>query len=119
MPARDDQTTERQSTPSAILARLWWMLGGNVVLAFSLIFILRHEGSFFHPADGVFWIIVATLVAIRYLDIRFLDGQTATGQPASMADWVRYVVLLLACSTVLWVIAHGANHLFGGRIVGN
>jgi len=119
MSARNDQTIDKQSSLLGVLARLWWMLLGNVVLAFSLIFVFRNEGSFFHPADWVFWITVATFVAIRYLDIRFLDGQTATGEKASMTNWGRYVVLLLVCSTVLWAIAHAANYLFGSRIAGN
>ena len=55
---------------------------------------------------------MATLVVIRYLDIRFLNGQTATDEKASMTDWVRYAVLLPVCATVLWVIAHAANYLF-------
>jgi hypothetical protein len=59
MTAHDEQITDRQGTPFGILARLWWMLFGNVVLALSLIFILRHEGGFFHPADWVFWITIA------------------------------------------------------------
>lgn len=119
MSAHDSQTTDKQSTALGIVARLWWMLGGNMVLAFSLIFIFRNEGSFFHPADWVFWIALATLVLVRYFDIRFLDGQTATSEKASMADWVRYAVLLPVCATVLWVIAHAANYLLGGRIAGS
>jgi hypothetical protein len=115
MSARDVQITDRQSGPLGTLARLSWMLVGNMVLAFSLVFIFRNEGGFFHPADWVFWITVATLVPIRYLDIRFLDGQTATGGSASTANWVKYVVLLIAFSTILWAIAHAANYLFVGR----
>jgi hypothetical protein len=119
MAARDDQTTDRQGTLPGILARIWWMLFGNAVLALSLIFILRHEGGFFHSADGVFWVVVATLILVRYLDVKFWAGQTATGRYASMTDWLRYVVLLLACSVVLWGIAHGANYLSVGRIMGS
>jgi hypothetical protein len=119
MSARDKHPADGQSAPLGILARLWWMLGGNMLLAFSLIFIFRNEEGFFHPADWVFWITVATLVAIRYLDIRFLNGQTATDEKASMMDWVRYAVLLPVCATVLWATAHAANYLFGGRIAGS
>lgn len=116
MAAREQQIADRQSTASGVLARIWWMVGGNFILALSLVFIFRHQGGFFHPADWVFWITVATLVAVRYLDVRYCDGQTATGQPASMTHWVRYAVLLLACALVLWAIAHGANHFLVGRI---
>jgi len=115
MHERHEQAIDRQSTPQGILARLWWMLIGNVLLAFSLIFIFRQEGGFLHPADGVFWITVATLALVRYLDIRYLNGQTPTGQPATRRDWNRYVVLLLAVAAVLWVIVHAANYLLAGQ----
>jgi hypothetical protein len=114
MSAREDQIVNRQSTPLGVLARLWWMLAGNVLLAFSLLFIFRKEDGFLHPADGVFWITVATLVLVRYLDIRLLAGQTATGDPASAATWTRYVVGLMVSATVLWVLAHAANRLSTG-----
>ena len=42
MSAHDEHPTNGQSTALGILARLWWMLGGNVLLAFSLIFILSQ-----------------------------------------------------------------------------
>lgn len=54
MATREEHPTDEQSTSLGFLARLWWMLGGNVLLALSLIFIFRNQGSFFHPADGVF-----------------------------------------------------------------
>ena len=113
MYAHDSQITNKQGAVLGVLARLWWMLGGNVLLAFSLIFIFRNEGSFFHPADWVFWIAMATLVLVRYFDIRFFDGQTATGEQASMTNWTRYAVLLTVCSALLWALAHAANRLVG------
>jgi len=112
MTARDLQIADKQSTPLGIIARLSWMLLGNVVLAFSALFIYQNEGGFFHAADWVFWITVATLVLIRYLDIRFLNGQTAMGECASITHWVRYAALLIACSTAVWVLAHTVNYLF-------
>jgi hypothetical protein len=51
-------------------------------------------------------------VLIRYVDIRFLDGCTAAGTHASITDWIRYAVILTACSTTVWVLAHVAGHLF-------
>ncbi|MCU0913687.1 MAG: hypothetical protein MUC88_03880 [Planctomycetes bacterium] len=115
MPARQEQTIDKQSTPLGILARLWWMLIGNVLLAFSLIFIYRREGGFLHAADGVFWVTVASLVLVRYLDIRYLNGQTPTGQPASLRDWNRYVILLPAAAAAVWILVHAANRLLAGQ----
>jgi hypothetical protein len=116
MTAHDEQTTDRQSTSLGFVARLWWMLFCNVVAAISLISVFSQEGSFFHPADGVLWITVASLALIRYIDIRFCDGQTVTGRRASMTDWIRYAALLIVSAATLWAIAHATNYLFVGRI---
>ncbi len=115
MSVRDNQITDRQSSPLGVMARLWWMLLGNVLLAFSLVFVLENRGGFFHAADVVFWISVASLVVVRYADIKFFDGCTATGEHASIRHWIRYAVWLSACSATLWVLAHVANYLFVTR----
>jgi len=116
MSGHNNHTIDKQGTALGFLARFWWMFFGNMFFAFSLIFILRNKGGFFHPADWVFWIVVATLVSMRYIDIQFCDGQTATGRRASLTDWTRYSALLVAGSVVLWGIAHGLNYLLVDRI---
>ena len=116
MSEHHDQTIDKQGTALGFLARFWWMFFGNMFFAFSLIFILFNKGGFFHPADWVFGIVVASLVCMRYIDIRFCDGQTATGRRASMTDWTRYSAVLVAGSALLWALAHGLNYLFVSRI---
>jgi hypothetical protein len=91
------------------------MFFGNLVLAFSVIFIVQNGGGFFQTADWVFWIVLASLVLIRYVDIRFLDGCTGAGEPATITHWIRYAALLVACSTAVWVLAHVAGYLFATR----
>ncbi len=115
MCAHDSQVTDRQSSPLGILARIWWMFLGNVVLAFSILFIVQNRSGFFHTADWVFWITVASLVLIRYADIRFLDGRTVIDTYASVAHWIRYAALLIACSTVVWTVAHVVTYLLAAR----
>lgn len=115
MSAHDSQVTDRQSSALGLLARLWWMFFGNVVVAFSILFIVQNQGGFFHAADWVFWITLASLVLIRYADIRFLDGCTVTGARASVTHWIRYAALLIACSTVVWTVAHLATYLLAAR----
>ncbi len=115
MAGHNDQIIDKQGTALGFLARFWWMFFGNMFLAFSLIFILFNKGGFFHPADWLCWITVASLIFMRYVDIRFCDGQTVMGERASMADWTKYTMLLLACAVVLWGMAHAANYLFVSR----
>jgi hypothetical protein len=111
MAAQTPQVVDEGGTGAGVLARLWWMLGGNVVLALSIIFIIRSGGAFFHKADPVFAITVLSLVLVRYLDIRFCRGLTATGFPATMRTWTRYTIFLAVGSPLVWVLAHGAGHL--------
>jgi len=108
-------TTDRQGTAVAVLARLWWMLLGNAVLALSAVFILHNTTGFFHTADVVFWCTAASLLMVRYIDIRFLNGLTATGVPTSMRHWIKYTIILIVCSAAVWTFAHMANPLFVSR----
>jgi bacteriorhodopsin len=110
MSTHNDQPTGKQRSILGLLSRLFWMLFGNAVLFFSVVFIFEHKNGLFHTADVVFWITVAALLIVRYLDINLLDGLTATGYPASMAHWRRYIIWLLVCSTALWLISHIVNY---------
>ena len=53
----------------------------------------------------------SALAAVRFVDIRWLDGRTADGAPATAADLRRYVVGLVAVAAGLWVLAHVAARL--------
>jgi multisubunit Na+/H+ antiporter MnhE subunit len=88
------------------------MILGNAVLYLSAVFIVIHHGSF-SPADVVFGAVVASCVGLRYLDIKYLKGETASGEPATLAHWRRYSLLLGAFALALWGVAHVIGYLFG------
>jgi hypothetical protein len=110
----DRQLVDRQSSGTGVLARLWWMLLGNVVLGFSILFVVEHKDGAFCTSDVVFWLTVASLVLVRYVDVRFLNGCTATDAPASIHHWVKYTTLLILCCGLLWVLAHVVKYLWLG-----
>ena len=101
----DDLTTIKSGGAPALLSRLYWMLLGNAVLLIPSVSIL-HQDRGFHTADAVFWITVAALILVRYFDVKFWDGATCTGKPASMADWRRYAVILLGLTGAIWAVLH-------------
>jgi hypothetical protein len=115
MSIQNDQTTDKRGGGLGVIARLFWMFFGNAILFISIIFIFQHEDGMFHTADVVFWITVVALVFVRYLDIKFFGGLTATGLPASMSHWIKYTILLLICSTAVWTLAHAVNYLVVNR----
>jgi hypothetical protein len=107
MPEPVTESPDPQQHVSGCLMRVAWLLVGNLLLIFSAIFISKHRGAFFSAADAVFWVIVLALMGARYFDITRFKGQTAAGQPASMAHWRRYATLLVVLSFCLWGLAHG------------
>ena len=111
MSKENSQPTEKYDSIFSLFVRVFWILLGNAILFLAAIFIFRHKGETFHTADIIFWGTAVTLIFVRYLDIKFYNGLTATGQPASMVHWRKYAILLLICSTLIWVLAHIINHI--------
>ena len=102
------QGDSKQKNEAGCLARLFWMLIGNAALFGSAYFILDNRGGSWSTADWFFGGTVVLLIAVRYLDITHLDGETALGKPATMAHWWRYVIVLLAAALAVWCVAHSA-----------
>ena len=88
------------------------MLFGNVAMLFSTVSISKHKDSVLSRADLIFWIVVAFLIAIRYIDITKMDGLTASEKPATITHWRWYVVYLAIFASVLWGIAHAVAYFF-------
>ncbi|MFA5251696.1 MAG: hypothetical protein WC454_03820 [Phycisphaerae bacterium] len=108
----NDQPAEKYDSMLGLLARLYWMLFGNMTLFILTIVLLMNHGKMFNAADVAFGIIVASLVLTRYMDIKLLGGFTVTDKPASMADWRKYTTFLLIGSAALWGLSHAINYLF-------
>lgn len=100
------QASAGQHSGIGCVARFFWMAAGNAILAFLMIFIAQQQGAALSWRDAAFWSVVAALAAARLIDIRWLDGRTTEGEPATMTLWRRWAALLVAISLVLWVLAH-------------
>ena len=99
-----------QTSPAGCLVRLGWMLLGNIALLLSAAAISQNKAAF-SLADALFWAIAIGVVALRYVDIRVLHGQTAMGTPATIAHWRRYAVFMAAASLGIWLLAHGVARI--------
>lgn len=96
---------ESSGTPVfGCLPRLFWMIGGVVILFFVSLGILRTPS--FSVYDAAFAATLAAMILARFLDIRYLNGETADGNPATMRDWRRYSVVLTAASFGCWLSLH-------------
>ena len=96
------------STPASppgclpLVARLYWLAagpGGALLCGAYLATTRRGEAGFF---DLLFWLLILSTLAVRYLDIRFFQGATSAGEPATMKHWRRYSVVLLVLAAGGW-----------------
>ena len=104
-----DERTEDHTANGSIVGCLipaYWILVGNGILALCAVAIVGKGTALFSIADVFYWLAVGSLLAARYADIRYLTGHTAEGALATMAHWRRYAVILVAVSTVLWIVVH-------------
>ena len=105
-PHPENQDAQEAREPSgsmlALLARLYWMLLGNMAVAISAAAVASAASSP-SPADAVLGASVLSLIAVRYADIVYLDGATAEGEPATIADFRRYAVGVAGLGLALWV----------------
>lgn len=97
-------------SPSGCLVRLYWMFLGNGLVAVSGYLIVQAERAF-SVADLVYWLGAASLIGVRYVDVRYLAGRTAEGEPATMRNWHRYWMAVLATTTLAWAAIHGVRYL--------
>jgi hypothetical protein len=96
----------KRDTVSGCLLRFFWMMIGNIALFFLAILIAQYQ-AFSILRDGAFWAVVLLLIATRFVDISYMSGETADGNPATRSDWKRYVAVLLGVASAVWLAAHG------------
>ena len=99
-----------QSGCLSTIARIIWIMVGNFALLTLVVLIAQKKG--FSVLDGVFWAVVAALLFIRYVDIKYLKGQGSDAQPATMKDWGRYARLLFILAGGVWAVVHIVILLF-------
>jgi hypothetical protein len=102
--------TEVYINGKGVLARLYWMFFGNLILVFLLIFIFEKGPGFPSLHDAAYLVTLVSLLIIRYLDIRFLKGETGEGKPATMTDWRHHAVLVSSVATGAWIVARATGH---------
>ena len=107
--ARQQEQPERIAAAGCLL-RFYWMFVGNAIVAVSACVISQGD-RVLTAADLVFWLGTASLLGVRFVDIRFGKGSTADGEPATMQHWRRYALRVLGVAVALWLAVHGVSYL--------
>ena len=102
----DGRTTD---SVLGLFLRLYWMMLGNGVVVIAAAFPLVHPRiPIALPLAGAV-VGVVSLIAARFVDIRYCGGQTADGAPASLEDWKRYVTILVPSALLVLGFVWGAR----------
>lgn len=103
MENQDPAKTE-YSSGAGCLTRLYWMFAGNAALAISFGLLIDRHPKFPSLLDAACLLFLASLVAVRFIDIRCYDGENgANSAPATMADWRKYSLFLSLGSIAAWL----------------
>ena len=111
-PQRREKEQQDRHAAKGCLLRAYWMLLGNALVALFAYRIVERGGAI-TVMDLFYWLGAASLVIVRYVDIRFLGGTTAEGEPAILKHWRGYSSRVLAVSVILWLVVHGLGYLIG------
>jgi hypothetical protein len=101
---RSKQPTPVKNPRISLILRTCWMFWGYFPLLFFAKKIVYDKVGLFSFIDLAVLANLLFVIFIRYLDIRFFEGKTGDGAPATMADLRSFA--LSAAGTVLffWVI---------------
>ena len=99
-----DQPNAEYSSGAGCLTRLYWMFLGNALLAMLLVWLILNRPKFPCLQDAGYLLALASLIAVRYVDIRHFNGETGEGGvSATMADWRKYALLLVSAGAAAWL----------------
>ena len=76
----------------------------ELIFIILLLIIFGSQGAR-NVLDGVFWLVVAGLILIRYIDIKVFHEQSDDNKPATLKEWLRYSVGLILMAGFFWVVA--------------
>ena len=98
-------TDRPEYTPlSAVLPRLYWMVFGNIILLLTAVTTMLGSFQNLAVATIMFWVNASCMVIVRYVDIRFLRGETVDSQTATLGHWKKYTVSFLAGAALTWAL---------------
>jgi hypothetical protein len=98
----------KETTLGVAAARVFWMMAGPLVLAILAYNIAMSGGGWLIGLDVAYLVILALVLAARWLEFRTGRAQTAEGEPLTAPDLRRYMIGALVIGLTVWV---GANFI--------
>lgn len=111
VPSRHDVSTPPTGCAPLVLRLAWFAAGPFALVVFALRIAQRGD---FSGLDAAYWLVVAAVLALRWLDISRFGGLTREGEAATLRDWQRHALLLTLVAGAGWALAHAGHRWLGG-----
>jgi hypothetical protein len=106
-----NQSSSTEMGCAGLILRLLWFIAGHLALVvFALLVAQRGRFSFL---DLGYWLTIVFILAVRWVDVTRFGGQTSQGEPATLRDWGRHLVLLTLTGGGVWFLIHAGWRWFG------
>lgn len=98
-------------TPSgaSILARIYWLIGGPMVLVVTSGVIVSQGGGWLTAADVVFLVALAGIVAAKWIEFQGGGAKRSDGVLATREDLIRFSATAPAVGLLVWAAANLAG----------
>ncbi len=110
-PPTPTEESPPQVSPIGCLARIFWIAGILPLVIFAVEIGYKRQAQL-TIMDLIFWLLALAMIFVRYADIRWFDGTTTDGKPATMSTWRRYSLLIGALALGMWGAAQGIAFMF-------
>lgn len=106
-------TTAPELAPTGCLLRMVWTIAGNAAIYLALATIANTRPQLPSGLDAVVVVAWLVMLATRWFDITRFGGRTIRDEPATIADWRRYALMLTVITGAAWALAHLIAGSFG------
>ena len=89
-----------------IFGRLFWMMIGPLGLVLTIYFIVASGTGWTTTADLLYFVVLGGMILGKWLEFRGGSPETSTGEPATVADLRRYVLMLVIVGPIVWAVAN-------------
>jgi len=101
-----DNQQQSYTSASGCLVRLLWTVIGHAALLITAMFIVEKHVRSFSIYDCIYLLSIALIILSRFIDIRYLKGETVYGTPASAAHLRRHILVMVPIYLLFLILAH-------------
>jgi hypothetical protein len=105
----------RETSASAFLGRIFWMMAGPLCLTLLAFNIIQSGSGWLTWTDLAYLAVLGGMLLARWLEFRGGNPRTADGQPATWDHLRHYVQAMVPIGLAVWAMANVmGNHLLNG-----